>query len=209
MADIINLILLIIGIVLLVRFILWSRKRIVMIIRLSKLSREYGAEIKYLRCPLFPTRTNSEKPDIYVKILNTVYLVRLYSGGNKRYMVHFSSERFSVRYMKMAMRMLTSSRRRATGLAYVESGKAFTVSSKVFVSKPIKTPDELVGKVEHVERILLFNPAPHAVSVVLPEKTGIKVALTGDEVFGMKIFTGSSFVEYVKRQAREGNKTNN
>ena len=55
---------------------------------------------------------------------------------------------------------------------------------------------------DHVEMILLFNPAPHAVSVVLPEKTGIKVALTGDEVFGMKIYTGSSFVECVKRQAR-------
>ena len=209
MVDVINLLLLIIALILIVRFVLWSRKRVAMIVRLRSLKKDLGAEVKFLRFPLLPTKTNSKKPDVYVKILNTVYLIRLYSGGNKHHMVHFSSERFSVRYMKMAMRMLTSSRRRATGLAYVESGKAFTVSSKVFVSKPIKTPDELVGKVEHVERILLFNPAPHAVSVVLPEKTGIKVALTGDEVFGMKIFTGSSFVEYVKRQAREGNKTNN
>ncbi len=209
MVDVINLILLIVALVLIVRFILWSRKRIVMIIRLKSLQRELGAEVKFLRFPLLPTRTNSQKPDLYVKILSTVYLIRLYSGGNKHHMVHFSSKRFSVRYMKMAMRMLTSSKRRATGLAYVESGKAFTVSSKVFVSRPLELPDKLATEDVKVEKILLFNPAPHAVSYVLPEKTGIKVALTGDEVFGMKIYTGSSFVEYAKRQAREGNKTNN
>lgn len=202
MVDVINLILLIVALVLIVRFILWSRKRIVMIIRLKSLQRELGAEVKFLRFPLLPTRTNSQKPDLYVKILNTVYLIRLYSGGNKHHMVHFSSERFSVRYMKMAMRMLTSSKRRSTGLAYVESGKAFTVSSKVFVSRPLELPDKLATEDVKVEKILLFNPAPHAVSYVLPEKTGIKVALTGDEVFGMKIYTGSSFVEYAKRQAR-------
>jgi hypothetical protein len=104
--------------------------------------------------------------------------------------------------MKMAMRMLTSSKRRSTGLAYVESGKAFTVTSKVFVSMPLEIPDKIAEEGIKVERILLFNPAPHAVSVVLPEKTGIKVALVGEEVFGMKIYTGSSFVEYVKMQAR-------
>lgn len=209
MVDVINLILLIAALVLIVRFILWSRKRIVMMIRLRGLQRELGAEVKFLRSPFLPTRTNSSKPDLYVKVFNTVYLIRLYSGGNKHHMVHFSSERFSVRYMKMAMRMLTSSKRRATGLAYVESGKAFTVSSKVFVSRPLELPDKLATEDIKVEKILLFNPAPHAVSYVLPEKTGIKVALTGDEVFGMKIYTGSSFVEYAKRQAREGNKTNN
>jgi hypothetical protein len=202
MVDIINFILLVVALILIARFILWSRKRIVMMIRLKGLQRELGAEVKFLRSPFLPTRTNSHKPDLYVKILNTVYLIRLYSGGNKRHMVHFSSERFSVRYMKMAMRMLTSSKRRSTGLAYVESGKAFTVTSKVFVSMPLEIPDKIAEEGIKVERILLFNPAPHAVSVVLPEKTGIKVALVGEEVFGMKIYTGSSFVEYVKMQAR-------
>ena len=145
---------------------------------------------------------NSKKPDVYVKILNTVYLIRLYSGGNKHHMVHFVSERFSVRYMKMATRMLASTRRRGTGIAYVDSGKAFTVRSKVFVAKPMIAPDELTDSSLHCEKILLFNPAPHAVSYVSSEGTDIKVALTGDEVFGMKIYTGSSFVEYADTQTR-------
>jgi len=207
MVDIINLLLLIIGCVLLVRFILWSRKRVVMIIKLKRLCREYNAELKFLRSPFLPTRMDMGKPDIYIKIFDTVYLIRLYSGGNKRHMVHFVSESFSVRYMKVALRMLATPRRRATGIAYVESGKAFTARSKVFVAEPMQVPDKLISNSDRTEKILLFNPAPHAVSYPLPKKTGIKVALIGDEIYGMKIFTASSFVEYVSEQSHKDNMT--
>lgn len=202
MVDIINFLLLILAIVFITRLALWMRKRIVLVLKLKKLVSRHNGELKFLRSPFLPTRMNSKKPDVYVKILNTVYLIRLYSGGNKHHMVHFVSERFSVRYMKMAMRMLASTRRRGTGIAYVDSGKAFTVRSKVFVAKPMIAPDELTDSSLHCEKILLFNPAPHAVSYVSSEGTDIKVALTGDEVFGMKIYTGSSFVEYADTQTR-------
>ena len=202
MVDIINVSLLVIACILLAKLLLWMRKRVVMILRLKRLARDYDAQIKFLRSPLLPMHNGSGKPDIYIKILNTVYLIRLYSGKNKHHMVHFASERFSVRYMKMALRMLTTPRRRATGIAYVESGKAFTVSARVFIAEPMQIPKELVSDEDHVERILLFNPAPHAVSYVLPEKTGIKVALVGDEVHGMKVYTGSSFVEYAAKQSK-------
>jgi len=203
MVDIINLLLLVLGCILLVRLALWLRKRVVLIIRLKKLCKENNAELRFLRSPFFPMRMDTGKPDICIRILNTVYLIRLYSGGNKHYMVHFASERFSVRYMKMALRMLATPRRRATGIAYVESGKAFTIRSKVYVATPIEIPEGLVENGVHTENILLFNPTPHAVSYVLPEKTGIKVALIGEEIFGMKIFTGSSFVDYVASQAHK------
>ena len=202
MVDIINFALLVIAIVFIVRFALWTRKRIVLILKLRRLVNKHNGEMKFLRSPFLPTHLNSEKPDIYVKILDTVYLIRLYSGKSKHYMVHFASERFSVRYMKMALRMLASTRRRGTGIAYVESGKAFTVRSKVFVAKPMVIPDELTNSPLHCENILLFNPAPHAVSYVSSEGTDIKVALIGDEIFGMKVYTGSSFTQYADAQAR-------
>ena len=202
MVDIINFALLVIAIVFIVRFALWSRKRIVMILKLRRLVNKHNGEMKFLRSPFLPTSMNSEKPDIYVKILDTVYLIRLYSGRSKHYMVHFASERFSVRYMKMALRMLASTRRRGTGIAYVESGKAFTVRSKVFVAKPMTIPSELADTSVNTEMILLFNPAPHAVSYVSSEGTDIKVALIGDEIFGMKVYTGSSFTQYADAQAR-------
>ena len=203
MVDIINIALLIIGIILVLRLSKWIRKRLRLIARLQTLEKEYGGEVKFLRFPLLPTRVGSPKPDVYVRILDTVYLIRLYSGRGKHHMVHFVSEKFSVRYMKMALRMLASPRRPGKGIAYAESGKAFTVSSRVFVSVPMEAPEELIGDAKRVEKILLFNPAPHAVSYVNDERTGIKLALVGDELYGMKIYTGSSFVAYASEQSKK------
>ena len=203
MVDIINIALLIIGIILVLRLSKWIRKRLRLIARLQTLEKEYGGEVKFLRFPLLPTRVGSPKPDVYVRILDTVYLIRLYSGRGKHHMVHFVSEKFSVRYMKMALRMLASPRRPGKGIAYAESGKAFTVSSRVFVSVTMEAPEELIGDAKRVEKILLFNPAPHAVSYVNDERTGIKLALVGDELYGMKIYTGSSFVAYASEQSKK------
>ena len=203
MVDIINIALLIIGIILVLRLSKWIRKRLRLIARLQTLEREYGGDVKFLRFPLLPTRVGSPKPDVYIRILDTVYLIRLYSGRGKHHMVHFASEKFSVRYMKMALRMLASPRRPGKGIAYAESGKAFTVSSRVFVSVPMEAPKELIGDAKRVEKILLFNPAPHAVSYVNDERTGIKLALVGDELYGMKIYTGSSFVAYATEQSKK------
>ena len=203
MIDIINIALLIIGVILILRLSKWIRKRLRLIARLQTLEKEYGGNVKFLRFPLLPTRVGSPKPDVYVRILDTVYLIRLYSGRGKHHMVHFVSEKFSVRYMKMALRMLASPRRPGKGIAYAESGKAFTVSSRVFVSVPMEAPEELIGDAKRVEKILLFNPAPHAVSYVNDERTGIKLALVGDELYGMKIYTGSSFVAYASEQSKK------
>ena len=203
MVDIINIALLIIGVLLLLRLSKWIRKRLRLIARLRALVREYDGTLKFLRSPLLPPRVISTRPDVYVRILDTVYLIRLYSGRGKHHMVHFVSEKFSVRYMKMALRMLASPRRPGKGIAYAESGKAFTVSSRVFVSVPMEAPEELIGDAKRVEKILLFNPAPHAVSYVNDERTGIKLALVGDELYGMKIYTGSSFVAYASEQCKK------
>ena len=203
MVDIINIALLIIGVILILRLSKWIRKRLRLIARLQTLEKEYGGNVKFLRFPLLPARVGSPKPDVYVRILDTVYLIRLYSGRGKHHMVHFVSKKFSVRYMKMALRMLASPRRPGKGIAYAESGKAFTVSSRVFVSVPMEAPDELIGDAKRVEKILLFNPAPHAVSYVNDERTGIKLALVGDELYGMKIYTGSSFVAYASEQCKK------
>ena len=120
MVDIINIALLIIGLILTLRLFKWVRKRLRLIARLQSLAREYGGKVKFLRFPLLPTRVKSIKPDAYVRICDTVYLIRLYSGRSKHYMVHFASEKFSVRYMKMALRMLASPRRPGKGIAYAE-----------------------------------------------------------------------------------------
>ena len=200
MVDLINLLLLFICSVFIIRFALWSYKRLVMIRKLKKLTNEYSGELKFLRFPLLPNVFINESPDISLKILDTVYLIRLYSGGGRYSLVHFASERFSVRYVKMASRFAVIGRFRS---AAIDAAQAFAVGSKVFVIPPMKVTDTEEKDGVRVEKIMLFNPAPNTVSYVTPEKTTIKLAFTGDELHGMKIFTASSFVAYADRQTRK------
>lgn len=202
MVEIINLLLLIAVSILLIRITVWTSKRIGMIIKLYRLVREHSGKLKFLRFPFLPNAFASEKPDISVKILDTVYLIRLYSGGSGYSLVHFASEKYSVRYVKMASKWV-SYRGFFGRSAMVDVAHAFSVGAKVFVMPKLKTPDEFSDKNVNVEKVMLFNPAPNAVSYVTPEKTNIKLAFTGDELHGMKIFTGSSFVSYADRQTRK------
>lgn len=200
MIDIINTLLLIIGIIIILRLSLWCSKRVLMIRKLAKLVKEHSAEIKFLRFPFLPNFFIKEKPDISVKIRDTVYLIRLYSGGSKYSIVHFASEKFSVRCVKMASRIVAAGRWRSS---IVYEAQAFAVGAKVFVMPPMKTPENIENSGVRVEKILLFNPAPNTVTYVTPEKTTIKLAFTGDELFGAKIFTASSFAAYADRQTRK------
>lgn len=200
MVDIINIALLVIACILIPRFIWRIYKRVAMICKLKKLVKAHDGELKFLRFPFLPNCFTSEKPDITVKILDTVYLIRIYSGGSKYSLVHFASEKYSVRYVKMASKWATLGGGRGR-FAIVDAAHAFTVGAKVFVTPPIKVPSEYEGV--KTERILLFNPAPNAVSYVTPERTRIKLAFTGDEFYGMKVFTGSSFVAYADRRTRK------
>ena len=57
-----------------------------------------------------------------------------------------------------------------------------------------------------IVRALVFNPTPKEVSYVNEERTAIKAAFSQDDVYGYKIFTASTLVEYVERAIREKNK---
>lgn len=202
MVDIINILLFIIATLIIIRLCAWSCKRVIMIIKLTRLVRQYDGELKFLRFPFLPNSLITAKPDISVKILDTVYLIRLYSGGMKYSLVHFASDKFSVRYVKMASKWVTRGGARGR-YAIVDVAQAFTVRSRVYVTPPMIVPKEYEVDGINVEKILLFNPAPNAVSYVTPEKNRIKLAFTGDEFNGMKVFTGSSFVAYADRQTRK------
>ena len=169
--------------------------------KLKQLVKEHSGELKFLSFPFLPMSISSEKPDISVRIRDTIYLIRLYSGRSNRYHVHFASESFSVRYIKMASRMVSSGRWRT--LVVMHTTQAHTVGAKVFVMPPMQIPKELENGAGRVEKIMIFNPSPNAVSYVTPEKTTIKLAFTGDEMNDMKIFTGSSFVAYADRETRK------
>lgn len=202
MVDIINLILFIVLLTLVCRLSIWISKRISMIIKINSLKEDCNANIKFARFPFLPTSLMSKKPDIIVEIGDTVYLIKLYSGGTMKF-VHFASPEYSVRFSKMrAGRFVINTRWRSGAFSAVNS--SFNVGARVFIMPEFPIPDELDGVYgKKIERVLLFNPAPFEVSYVTEEKTTIKLAFTGDEFYGTKIFTASSFVAYADRETRK------
>ena len=202
MTDIINLILVVIAASLIYRFVSWAWRRAALCIKLAELKKMCGAKISYQRFPFLPTFIASKKADITVEILDTVYLIRLYSGGGATKFVHFASQNYSVRYSRVKTgRFVINGRIRSRFITFADS--AFNVGTKVIILPdfPIPTDDRFYGK--KLVRVLLFNPAPNEVSFVTEQKTSIRTAFLGDEMYGIKVFTGSGFIAYADRETRK------
>lgn len=205
MTDIINLILILIAASILYRFVSWIWKRAMLLLKLDSLKKLCGARITYLRFPFLPMFMTREKADIKVEILDTVYLIRLYSGGGATKFVHFASPEYSVRFSRLKTgRFVIQGRIRSRFITFADS--ALNVGTKVIILPdfPVPSDDGLYGK--KVERVILFNPAPNEVSFVTEQKTSIRTAFDGDEMYGMKVFTGSSFISYADRETRKNDK---
>lgn len=177
-------------------------KRIFLLYKLRSLKKSCNARITLQNCPFRPMWLKTRRPDIRVEILDTVYLISLYSGGGGSKLVHFANIEYSVVYSRLkSMIMLpTSSPARYYGHSRL-LGVNVSYGSRINVN-PTFLPTEPVPEGKTVVNVMLFNPAPYEVSYVTPEKTSIKLAFTGDDLYGFRIFTASTFAIYAERRAR-------
>ncbi len=200
MRGIVDLLLFILGLYLVTRLTVFFFKRTVMLLRIFSLSKMCGAKISLHSFPYRPMFMTTKNHDIRVEILDTVYLIRLYSGGGVVKNVHFASDEYSCVYtqVKGAMR----SYRKAAGQNTPALTSGLNISSRVLVLPPLEVPEceKLTGK--RIVRVILMCPSPGSVSYVTEEKTSVQIAFTGDEVYGAKVFTASTFVRYADRQSR-------
>ena len=169
-------------------------KRIYLIRATKRISKLDGVSLEWCENPFLSLIKISHTPDLIVKIYDDTYLVRVYNGVGSGNAVHFATEKFTVCYTGIKTAVYVPRRGRLFSL------RGFNVGASVKVLPPIETPLGLSAG-EYTE-VILFNPAPTEVSYVVKEKTSIKVAFTGDEVFGRKIFTTSTFEIFVDREAR-------
>ncbi len=202
MTDIINLILIIIGIILASRLVSWISKRVSLCIKLSSLKGMCGARITYRRSPFLPMCFMSDQADIIVEILDTVYLIRLYSGGDFTKYVHFADTRYSVIFSRINAGRFAASSRIASRLITL-ADTALNIGMRVKLMPEFNVSDDERFYRKNVVRVLLFNPAPHEVTYVTEETTSIRTAFDGDEIYGMKVFTASSFVAHADRETRK------
>lgn len=197
MTDIIELIITVICLWLLFKLIGFISKRVFLLIKLLGLCKYCKAHFSLQSFFLRPMWLCPEGADIKLEILDTVYHIRLYSGGGIGNSVHFANEEYSAVYMKV--KGASRSVRAATANTLALSA-GLNIFAKVYYHKPLKATEE---KGKRVVRILLLNPAPAALSYVTEEKNSIRIAFTGDEMYGMKVFTASTFVTYAEREYRE------
>ena len=177
---------------------LWAR--ILLIIRLGSLKKTCNAKVRYLRFPLFSFFKLSARPDISVEIGDTVYLIRTIGAGGSSKSFHFASPNFTVTYTPFSL-MITGRRRsgRGGGALGVTGNPMFT---KVRYLPDLQIPDEFLrDSRKTVVPVLIFNPAPGTLTHVTEEKNRISLAFTGDEFYGYKIFTASTFVSFADREA--------
>lgn len=169
-------------------------KRVYLLRVTKRISKIEGVSLRWLANPFLSLIKLSDTPELSVKIYDDTYLVRIYNGVGGGNAVHFATEKFTVCYsgIKTAVYMPKCGR--------LLSFRGFNIGAHVKVLNPIKVPDGLCDG-EYTE-VVLFNPAPSEVSYVVEEKTSIKVAFTGDEIYGRKIFTTSTFEIFVDREAR-------
>ncbi len=195
MEDIISFVILLVTTILAIKLIGFVIKRIAMLRSIYSLKKLCDANITLHTFFLRPMWWKCKSPDITVKIRDTVYRIHLYSGGGGTKFVHFANDRFSVVYSKWKTVMRSS--RGMHGLPR-ELGLTLSVKGRVNVIPPLS---EHTGK-ERVVNVLLFSPAPAEVSYVTEEKTSIRLAFTGDTLYGYKIFTPSTFAIFAERQWR-------
>jgi hypothetical protein len=203
MAEIIRLFIIVICVYLAFHAVMFIAKRAMMLIRIYSLKKECNAKISLHRCPFLPFLPKDGKADITVEILDTVYAIRLYSGISSTKFVHFVDDEYSVVYRRLRAVMPN---RAAVKIA---NGIALVHASGGHVNIMGRMSEEIDGK--RCQRILLFSPAPHEVSYVTEEKTTIRLAFTGDTLYGYKVFTTSTLVTYLDREKRrlEDEKKNN
>ena len=198
MVDIIEMILFFLVLFLIVRLIIFITKRVLLLIRVYSLVGMCNAKVTLHTFPFRPMWMTSKLPDISVKIFNTVYLLRIYSGEGFARSVHFVNEKYSVVYTQVK----GGTRRPRTHREMPSLLGGVNIGAVVNILPPMEIPKEYEGERVHFEEILLLNPAPLDLTYVTKEKTSIRIAFTGDDLYGMKVFTASTFMRYADRESR-------
>ena len=182
----------------LIRFLTLVSKRLSLHTSIMRLGKNEGVEVRVLRSPIASLFSVSEMPSYAVRVGSGIYYVRLYNGIGAGKVVHFASREFTVRFSRLVTATYSRSRggKRLRGFS-----RGVSVGSKVIIMPPLRIPED------HPEGctpypVMIFNPAPGEVSYVTEERTRIEVAFTGDEIYGARVFTKTTFLNFIDRLTR-------
>ena len=193
--SILEFVLILIAVYFTARISIFLTKRIKLIISVLRLGQIPGVtvEISYLPAFLLPRITARAAARVTVR--GKVYSVRIYNGRGNLFSVHFANEKYSSVFLKTAGAVKARVfGRRVARVQVIDEG------TSVYFPKTVIIPKRIDDSFD--EAVMIFNPAPKELTYVSNEKTSIKVAFTGDTVLGERIFTKTSFANFIDRDSR-------
>lgn len=207
MGEIVLFVVIVIACIFVYRILRSTVKRVFLIKKMGELKKTEGVTVKYNALPFFSLLKLSANPEITVETKGTVFLIRLFGASSKHRRVHFANPEFTVtikgKRAAGALRVTGGRGRRA--IINVSNDYSKAKNGKVRILPKLNVPENYAFTRKRVVPVLIFNPAPHDVTYVTPEKNKVLAAFTGDTVYDQQIFTASTFVTFLDRYAREEN----
>lgn len=176
-------------------------KRIALVRKLKRLAKRTGARLTLLTSPILSLFRLRRRTEIMLETDKRIYMIRLVSSQGARRIIHFASERFVVSFTRVKYQYVTrgaafGARKLFANIA-VFAGDIVNRNIKVRILPEHELPSVKTEK--PIVKVLLFNPAPLAVTCVSNGKTRINIASVEDTLYGEMVFTGSSFVSHIER----------
>lgn len=190
--TLIEFFLIVFAIIIAVKIFLFTKRRLALLFSILKLRKINTVEVKITNPLALLSGKVTKKPFAKVKVRDNIYAVRLFNGRGYSHAAHIVNKSYAAVFMKtggaVKVRMLA---RRAI---------AVEEAARVYFPRTVFLPDteNQNGEIS----ILLFSPAPRELTYVTEERTSIKAAFTGDEIFGFKVFTKTTFANFIDRDSR-------
>ena len=189
---VIEFIIILAALIIIFRLIRFTAKRLSLLISIMKLGNIEGVRIECVRYLYFFAPGITKAPVCKISVRGKTYSVKLFHGKGHTHAAHIVNAEYASLFMKSAGAVKVR--------RFVRSMRAVHEEARVYFPKTVFIPkwETESGEIP----VLLFSPAPRELTYVSPERTSINVAFTGDEVYGMKIYTRTTFSNFIDRSSR-------
>ena len=184
--------LIVLALTIVIKVFLFTKRRLSLLFSIKKLSKIDTVEVEITNPYAILSKKVARKPFAKIKVRDKIYAVRLFNGKGFSHAAHIVNESYATVFMKtggaVKVRM------------FVRKVAAVHEAARVYFPRTVFLPDTTNESGEIP--ILLFSPSPRELTYVTKERTSIKAAFTGDEIFGVKVFTKTTFANFIDRDSR-------
>ena len=182
----------IIALIITVKIFLFIKRRMSLLFSILKLKKIDTVSVKITNFPALISKRVTKKPFALVILNGKTYAVRLFNGKGFTHAAHIVNESYAAVFMKTGGAVKVR--------RFIRTAVAVQEAARVYFPRTVFLPD-VSDKTDEIP-ILLFSPAPRELTYVTKERTSIKAAFTGDEIFGFRVFTKKTFSSFIDRDSR-------